>query len=73
MKEVKIPIIPKVSDFAKVRGEFHELNLKAITIFAATGFFLDKDTYWKDEMVLQPGTINTISDDGFFFKKFIKN
>jgi hypothetical protein len=35
------------------------LNLEAICVFAAIGFFLDRDTYWKDEIVL-PIASNTI-------------
>lgn len=41
--------------FVNKKGS-HELNLKAICIFAATGFFLESDTYFNDEEVLQPAT-----------------
>jgi len=67
MKTVKTPIIPSRQQFAKTRGT-HELNLEAICIFAATGFFLDQDTYWKDEVVLRPGTINRLDSNGFLIE-----
>jgi len=63
MKEVKTSIIPSKTQFAKIDGK-HELNYEAICIFAAIGFFLDQDTYWKDEVVLKPGSTYSISDSG---------
>lgn len=42
------------------------MDLKAICIFAATGFFLGSDTYWKDLKVLPPASINTIDENGFW-------
>ncbi|HMS32609.1 MAG TPA: asparagine synthase-related protein [Ignavibacteria bacterium] len=44
------------------------LNLKAICIFAATGFFLEKDTFYKDLEALQPATDYVIDEN-----KKIKN
>lgn len=64
MKTVTVPIIPKTSNFAKINKP-HEPNLKAICVFSAIGFFLDQDTYWKDEICLKPATINTIDDNGY--------
>lgn len=64
MKTIKTPIIPENQQFAKINSP-HELNKEAICVFMATGFFLDEDTYWKDEVVLRPATINTIDDNGF--------
>mgnify|MGYP001032882133 CR=1 FL=1 len=64
MKIIKTAIIPKNQTFAKLNVP-HELNKKAICVFMATGFFLDQDTYWKDEVVLKPATINTIDADDF--------
>ena len=64
MKTIKTPIIPIKKTFAKVEGK-HELNLEAICVFSAIGFFLDTDTYWKDEVVLRPATINTLDDNGY--------
>jgi asparagine synthetase B (glutamine-hydrolysing) len=60
--EVKTSIIPSKQTFAKVDGE-HELNLEAICVFAAIGFFLDKDTYWKDEEILTPGGTHTLDSN----------
>ena len=67
MKIIKTDIIPIRQQFAKVKAP-HELNLEAICIFMATGFFLDQDTYWKDQVVLKPASIHTINDDGFLVK-----
>lgn len=53
MKTVTTPIIPSKPIFAKIKGT-RELHKEAICVFAATGFFLDQDTYWKDEVVLRP-------------------
>lgn len=64
MKAVKTEIIPVKSTFARVVNEKHEPDLKAICIFMATGFFLDQDTYWRDKVVLRPGTVNQISEEG---------
>ncbi|WP_417370998.1 asparagine synthase-related protein [Gelidibacter japonicus] len=63
MKTIKTPILPTHQHFVKVDAP-HELDKKAICIFAATSYFLGTDTYWKDEKVLPPGTINTIDDKG---------
>lgn len=65
MQKIKTPIIPTHQQFVKVRAP-HEKDLKAICIFAATGFFFGTDTYWKDLKVLPPGTINTIDDEGYW-------
>lgn len=64
MKTIKTPIIPTHQHSAKVNAP-HELDKEAICIFAATGFFLGTDTYWKDKKVLPPATENTIDIDGF--------
>lgn len=64
MKTIKTPIIPIQPTFAKVK-EAHELNKEAICIFAATGFFLDRDTYWKDRVALPPASINQLDEEGF--------
>lgn len=46
-------IIPIKSYFI---GEQKTLDLEAICVFAATGFFLDQDTYYKEQQVLKPAT-----------------
>ncbi|NNE14171.1 MAG: asparagine synthetase B family protein [Saprospiraceae bacterium] len=52
--EIINPIIPVKQQFAFSDGP-KELDLKAICIFAATGFFLDTDTFWKHKICLGPG------------------
>lgn len=64
MKTIKTPIIPTTKTFANVKGK-HELNLEAICVFLAIGFFLDQDTYWKDEIVLSPGSESVLDDDDY--------
>ena len=61
---IKTPIIPSKQTFAKVNKP-HELNLEGICVFAATGFFLDQDTYWKDQVVLPPASICEIDQNGY--------
>lgn len=67
MPIIKTSIIPSKQDFFKVKAP-HEIDKKAICIFAATGFFLEMDTYFKDIKVLPPATINTLDNDGFLIK-----
>ena len=52
---MKTSLIPEKQIFVKRKGD-PGLNLRAICIFAATGFFLEKDTYFKDLEALQPAT-----------------
>jgi len=65
--EIKLPILPSKQSFAKIKAP-HELDLKAICVFMATGFFLDQDTFWKDEVCLLPGHIHTIDNEGYLIK-----
>lgn len=65
MHRITTPIIPQRPTFAKVRAP-HELHKEAICIFAATGFFLDTDTYYKDRMVLPPASESALDADGYF-------
>ena len=67
MKIIKTPIIPIKKTFAKVERK-HELNMEAICVFAAIGFFLDTDCYWKNEIVLRPGTVNKLDSEGFLIE-----
>jgi hypothetical protein len=55
MKTIRTPVIPKRPTLVKI-DTVHELHLEAICIFAAIGFFLDEDTYWKDFKCLQPAS-----------------
>lgn len=51
MKNFKTDIIPHKPSFV---GEPKTLDYQAICVFAATGFFLDQDTYYQEQKVLQP-------------------
>ncbi len=53
MAYTKTPIIPIKQTFI---GYPKTLNYEAICVFAATGFFLDSDTYFKEQLVLKPAT-----------------
>ncbi len=64
MKTTTTPIIPVTTTFAKVEGK-HELHKEAICLFAATGFFWDTDTYFRDEVALAPASTNEIDAAGF--------
>ncbi|WP_223549273.1 asparagine synthase-related protein [Aestuariivivens sp. NBU2969] len=64
MRTITTPIIPTHQTFAKVNAP-HELHLEAICVFAAIGFFLDRDTYWKDQAVLSPASQHTLDGDGY--------
>lgn len=57
---IKTGIIPEKQHFVGVQDQ---LDFKAICIFAATGFFLDDDTYFVGQKVLQPATVYELSDD----------
>jgi len=61
MKLIKTKILPIHPTFAKVDAE-RKLDLKAICVFAAIGFFLDEDTYWKDAIVLKPASVHELDD-----------
>ncbi|WP_179018592.1 asparagine synthase-related protein [Winogradskyella forsetii] len=61
MKTIKTNIIPINESFAKAKKK-HELNLEAICVFTAIGFFLDQDTYYQDDIVLRPGTTSVLDE-----------
>lgn len=67
MNTIKTSVIPIRQQFVKVDAP-NELDKKAICIFAATGFFFETDTYYKNQKVLAPGTINTIDDNGYLME-----
>lgn len=64
MKTIKTSIIPIHPNFAKMDTP-HELHLEAICVFAAIGFFLEGDTFWKDKKVLSPASLNTFDTNGY--------
>src|SRR5690606_29831817 len=57
---IKTPILPSKQPFAKCANQPHELDLEAICVFVATGFFMDGDTYWKDRVCLLPAHTHKI-------------
>lgn len=63
MQTITTPIIPTKQTFAKVNAP-RELDLEAICVFAAIGFFLDTDTYWRDSKVLAAASNHTMDDKG---------
>ena len=60
--QVTNPIIPTKQTEVFVDSEAG-LDLKAICIFSAVGFFLDDDTYWTHKKVLRPSTVSTINSN----------
>lgn len=71
ISKFKTGIIPIEPTFV---GYKQTLDKRAICIFMATGFFLDQDTYYKEQKVLKPGCkyeINTttqkiLSEEAYF-------
>lgn len=58
--ETRVPILPVRQSFY---GTKDTLDLKAICVFAATGFFLDQDTYYEGLKVLKPGHDYQLEED----------
>jgi hypothetical protein len=63
LKSIKTQIIPSKQQFFTIDAP-KELDVKAICSFAATGFFLDDDTYWKHQKVLQPASDYSFDANG---------
>ncbi|WP_375234798.1 asparagine synthase-related protein [Winogradskyella sp.] len=61
--QITNPIIPTKPQVVSVNAS-RELDLKAICIFAAIGFFLDEDTYWTDKKILLPSAIYQLDSEG---------
>ena len=53
-------IIPNKPILVNVSDKEHILNYEAIAVFLALGFFLDRDTYWNDELAIPPATNYTV-------------
>lgn len=62
--EITTSIIPTKPTFVNVHGP-SELDKEAICVFAAIGFFLDTDTYFKNIKVLKPASKNTIDPNAY--------
>ncbi len=58
--ELTTDIIPIHNYFI---GEPKTLNLEAICVFTATGFFLGSDTYYKEQQVLRPANHYKLNSD----------
>jgi len=59
--EITTDIIPIHNYFI---GDKTNLDLEAICVFAATGFFLDQDSYYKEQKVLRPATRYELNEEG---------
>lgn len=64
---MKNPIIPISQQFIKTSDEQY-LDLKAICCFAATGFFLDNDTFYTNQKVLRPASVYENGKERKYFK-----
>lgn len=67
MKVINTAVIPAKPLLYKNRND-KGLNLKAICIFAATGFFLERDTYYNNLEALQPASVYEIDDENYIVK-----
>ncbi len=61
-KRILIPIIPAKQRFYS-DGSDSGVDLKAVCIFVAAGFFLGEDTYFKNLKAMQPATEYEINDN----------
>lgn len=68
MKTIRTAILPTKQIFAKKPNTPHELDLEAICVFVATGFFMGEDTYWKDEVCLLPGHNHEVDANGYLIQ-----
>jgi len=64
MTTVTTAILPSKQVFAKKPHTPHDLDLEAICVFVATGFFMGEDSYWKDVICLKPGHDYTLNAAG---------
>lgn len=63
MKTIKTPIISLEQRFAKRADVSRQIDKKALCIFAASGFFLEGDSFYTDDQVLQPGRNYVLDGD----------
>ncbi|MCW5912355.1 MAG: hypothetical protein KIT62_14890 [Cyclobacteriaceae bacterium] len=62
-QEIVTPIVPSTVSYYTVPGE-ETLDRKAICCFAATGFFLDDETYFINKKAFRPATIYRFDGTG---------
>lgn len=65
---IRNPILPSKQIFVKKNDTTHSLNLEAICIFVATGFFMNEDTYWRDLICLSPAHNHELDAHGCLIK-----
>ena len=58
------PIIPNNPVYYKIAGST-DWDYKAICVFVATGFFLDRDTYFQNKKVVPPATEYSLDSEGY--------
>ena len=68
MKQISTSILPVKHEFAKVSVN-EKIDLKAICVFAATGFFMDDDTYKTNLKCLLPAHDYTLDSQGYILSK----
>lgn len=62
---ISTSILPTQQRFAHIHKQRAELDYKAICVFAATGFFMDDDTYWLNQKCLSPFHDHVLDEKGF--------
>ncbi len=61
--QVKVPTIPSTVTYYALQGD-NALDFKAICCFAATGFFLDDETFFVNRKALKPARTYQFDDEG---------
>ena len=64
MNCIKTAILPTTQQFAKLDVP-SKLHKEAICVFAATGFFMDDDTYWTNTKCLRPAHDHRLDPQGY--------
>ncbi|MEM6517280.1 MAG: asparagine synthase-related protein [Bacteroidota bacterium] len=64
---IQNPILPSEHHYVQTKDQ-SGLFLEAICIFAATGFFMDDDTFWKNMKCLLSAHDHQIDEKGFLIK-----
>ena len=63
---ITTPILPTKQVFVKKPNTPHDIDLQAICVFLATGFFMGEDTYWKDQICVKPGRHYVLNEQNEF-------
>lgn len=67
-KDITTPIVPSTVQYYTLPGAT-DLDVHAICCFAATGFFLDDETYYVNQKAFRPATTYSFDDRGNVSKK----